>query len=795
MNAIDIPDSGHPRTEHENGVPATEAWPSRRQAVTLLSAMIVLGIGIDLFFFNGFYASDDRGYFDAATLVASEGILSKNPRVGHERLTVLAWNIFAGWLSGYNVQAISASYTFFHGLLIVLVYLLARRLFNRLAGVLAAYTTATFPLFIIFSTGIYPDLPIACLFALSLLAFIHAYEVRPCGRLGMTLLMMSASGASVGAAYMAKEVGLVVLPVYFMLWLLTEWTRRPRSKTGKQTTPNSPSTANISDERRWGPWSLRGVVTGAFFAIGFFAMVGLEYGVLSHLTGRSYVRMLEREKEEDLEKVDNFHRDGGYNPIARFKAAGRELGSGNLPENLKYLFGACLVAYPFIRKRNWSVYFLGLWIFAFLTVGTYSYKHYYPPRLQARYYIPAFPFLITVFAITLAWVLGHIRNLKLTGPSRRWLWRLITLAIVLTPIGYLRGIDRWSGNLYRTDFVQNMARAVNEATFEGATKIAISKYFTYRIHHIWHRGMPLKPYARRPSNVVVYSELMDIDLNAMLESGGFSFIDRPLVTEASETYPVVRTFDALLHPALSDGLPVRRQHGLVRRRRPTLDPRFFTCVDEGSPNLIEINGYELVPELRARYRHVFKSRTAEILYQFTSRQGRDADFFSKTSRPVLRYHVAARPIDCVVEHNHNLLDIADWSLADPSAAQIDHDHNQLLVVPSKAGSPGTIEFQPSVAPSIPTEFQLPAGFKFWLTFEVELEEPIQAYAELKFYSGVGATTPTSSRQIRLTQGKNEVGLFTGDRDRYFIPAFRMTGDGRFRITKFAIEACRFVTKK
>lgn len=782
----------------------TQAWPSRRQALSLLTAMVVLGIGIDLFFFNGFYASDDRAYFDAATHVVAKGHLSKTPRVGHERLTVMGWNIFSGWLSGYSIQVISASYTFFHGLLIVQTYLLAKRLFNPLAGILAAYTTATFPLFIIFSTGIYPDLLVACFFMLSLMAFIHAYDVRARGKFSAALLLMSASGVSIGIAYMAKEVGLVVLPVYFMIWLLTEWKRRPRKDAEMQAAPGASSITKTTADRRQGRWFLRSIVTGAFFAIGFFAMVGVEYVLLSHLTGRSYVRMLEREQEEDLEKVDNFHRDGGYNPIDRFKAAGRELGSGFLPENLKYLFGATLVVYPFIRRRNWSVYFLGLWIFAFLTVGTYSLKHYYPPRLQARYYIPALPFLITVFGITLAWLIGHLRKMKLPERPRRWFWGLISLAIILTPLAYFRGIDRWSGNLYRTDFVRNMARAINEATFEGAGKIVISRYFRYRIHQIWYRGMPPKPDARRPANVVVSSELLQIDFDTMLREGGFYYIDRPLVAEAPHTYLTVGSFDALLHPALSDGLPVRWQRNPGRLNgRPGIEPRFFVCTESIAPNLIEVNGYELTPELRTLYRHVFKTRTAEILCQLTNRQGLEDRFFSRASRRVLRYHIAARPIRSVTEdtrdltpevqpakNDNNAPRLVGWNLSDESYVTLDHHRKDGFVLRVRTPNSDRARLEPIRDDSIPDVFLIPAHRRLWLTFDVEAEGSILAEAELRLYSGTDATKPMSSKSIKLTSGRNEVGLYTTDEARYLLPSFQLTGEGKFRIKKLQMDVFR-----
>jgi hypothetical protein len=130
-------------------------WLTRERCAAALVAIVAFCIALDLFFFTGYYASDDRAYFNAATRVAEDGFIGE-PLLAHTRLTMLGWNLLMGGLCRFNVQAMAASYIFFHVWLILLTYALAVKLGDRVAGVIAAYGTATLPLFIVFSTGIYP---------------------------------------------------------------------------------------------------------------------------------------------------------------------------------------------------------------------------------------------------------------------------------------------------------------------------------------------------------------------------------------------------------------------------------------------------------------------------------------------------------------------------------------------------------------------------------------------------------------------------------------------------------------
>ena len=63
-----------------------------------------------------------------------------------------------------------------------------------------------------------------------------------------------------------------------------------------------------------------------------------------------------------------------------------------------------LVAYPFIKRRVWSLYLLPVWMFAYLTWGSMSLTRYAPPAIKSRYYTPVMPFLFIVGAAATCWI-------------------------------------------------------------------------------------------------------------------------------------------------------------------------------------------------------------------------------------------------------------------------------------------------------------------------------------------------------------------------------------------------------
>ncbi|MBX3395515.1 MAG: glycosyltransferase family 39 protein [Phycisphaerae bacterium] len=590
----------------------------RRIRFLALSASFLIAVLLDLFLFTGYYASDDKEYFFGAARVVDSGSLAKWPLIGHTRLTVLAWNAVVGWLTNFDVSMMAASYVLVHAFLVYLIFRLASRVAGESAGLLAAYTSAVFPLFSVFSTGLYPDLFIACGFLLAMLAFLRVYELRDQGRRLAAAGLMFVAGVAVGVAYMAKESGLVALPFYFAAWFITEWkdwsrSRKDHSARGRRD-PMAGGVVERTNGRAGCPLFIR-LATGLCFALGFFAIFGFEYKSLQALSGNSeFFRLGWTEKEEDLDSIGNFHLDGGYHPWRRLNASFDRLSLEYWPTLLKYCFVTGLIVYPFTPRRSWPVFFFGLWIYAFLTWGTYSFKHYYPPRIQARYYIPAFPFLIVVFSASATWLLEHFLSFFTVDNRRRWAVRVVVAAIVVSPILYLRGPNSIAGRLYRADLVANLQRATGDALAAGSRLIVVENRLANRVSPIWYAGPPAQPYARRPAAMISAGELAGAAESKMTD-GPFSYISVP---PAGQEVGISTASRNVMDP-LAAG--IANQWVVVQAARPRTGSAaglpdgtvIFSSIEPGAVGVPRRGAYDWNIDDEHVYRKTFRSRTRQLL--------------------------------------------------------------------------------------------------------------------------------------------------------------------------------------
>lgn len=764
-----------------------------RRAPWLVLLAVLMTVGLDLFFFNGFFASDDKDYFWAAVRVAENGKLSAYPLAGHTRLILLAWNWYVGALSKFNVQVMAASYIFWHVATLLLTCILARQLFNRRAGVIAAYTTATFPLFIIFSTGILPDLLIAAFFVLALLSFHAAFQVRRRGHVVLTLLLMLTAGVCVGLAYTAKELGLVPLPFFFFAWLLTEIRERRRTRkliAEEQKLAVLPSAGGKLTR----PISMIATLaTGAFFAIGFFAIFGAEYKLLQHLTGRpDFFRLTALTGPEvDLSKHTKFLQDGGYNPANRFGAAMERLSSDFFPKVLKYLFLGGVIIYPFLPRRNWPLFFFGIWLFAFLTWGTYSFKHYYPPRIQARYYIPAFPFIIVMYSAVLAWLLGWINRVARSPYVRRFAWGVVAVVLFAFPFSWMRGPDHLAGQLYRTDLVRHLAQAISDATAQSANLIVLGDRAGQRIMPLWFRGMPGKMNGRRPPNVILADELTQISLENVFAQGHFNYVHAAQYISTTGIYAPVSGFDGLVLPILVKH-PTVRQLGNPRRVPPkSVDAQFYHSVEKGGLGIAQVGPYQLTPMLVSRYQSIYKSRTAEFVHHFASLHLQDDRYFHR-AKPVDMYRIAAVPAAYSMEGVQKFNGDASksqslrWISSNTDLArEVDHQEICNFVVKTSKSNPATITASQMGEPVPP--MLLPAEKRFWITIEVKAAGTVSITGVIDVFAEAKDTILLTSMEVPLANGKNEFGLFTAEKGRYVLPSFEVSGEGEFSIGAIEIE--------
>lgn len=771
-------------------------WLTRGRCAGLLAAICLLCILLDIFFFTGYYASDDRAYFAGAARVAETGHLGE-PLLAHTRLTVMGWNLLVGSLCRFNVQAIAGSYIFFHVWLILLTFKLAEKLGDRRAGLIAAYASATFPLYIIFASSIYPDLPLTCFLVLSLLAYLNVHPARRDGRLFVAAGWMLLSGVCVGIAYMAKESALPALPFYFFAWLLTEIHSRPKraakTRSSENTAPARDS-AVATGGARPPRWIGRAIFTGAGFAIGFFLVFGAEYKLLSHWVGRPFLRLAWTEKEDDMQSIANFHIDGGYNPLARLRAARDRLAGAYYPYDSTAelaLLGLVLIAYALSKGRSWPLLLLGLWMFAYLTWGSYSLKHYYPPRIQARYFIPVFPFLIAVFGITASRAVCFLRVRLRTDRARRAVTCCAAAVILLVPWFRLQGADRLAGSrIYRVEVVQLVADALLDANRQQADRVVVSRDISARIGEMWYRGLPAEPDARRPENVMTSAEMQDIDTEQLFASGRFHYIELLKEVVYSESAGPVREFDQLLHPALANRMALRAPPPEPGRSSVKyLDAMTFACTESDSLGVVQVGRYELAPALASRHEYLYKSRTKELHHRFTNTQLAGRRYFGKAFQIVDVYRVETRPVRVESDPPRDLLAAAtNWRVSGAAVDLSRDDRGQVNIALGEKDKTALIT--PAYDQAGPEGIELPPWQRCRLKIDVERTDDLAVDCLLVIPVGDDADQVSPPLRARLQSGINEVGFYTKRLSRRVTPTFELAGPGTLKIKSIQYEIQR-----
>jgi hypothetical protein len=485
-----------------------------------LGAILAASVIVDLLFFTGFIASDDVLYTTAARRMAETGTLWPDPAAHEARLLMIGWCALVGVWVRHDVQAVAASFIFFHQLLNLLTFALARPLAGTAAGLLAAALSAAFPLLVVFSTTILPDIPMAACLVAAFLVFRSAYVHGP-GRRRPGLLL-TLSGALVGLAYLAKESGLV--PVPFFLALGFTYERRTPESNGRTS---------------------RALTRAAAFLGGLGLVAGLEALALRGLTGSWSFRM------------GSFLEGGGGGGGPLLAALGqraallaRTLGAHAAPGAAVLVI---LIAALYAAKRPGlrPTLLFPAWYAAYYTWGSASLGSYSSPSLQLRYFIPCIPFLLVPVSAALcdAYVWAGTQAGRLhprAQPAMRAAAAVLSTAAVVALLGVC---DRQAGDLYGAPLVTQSLRALRASGSSGPMPLVISETL----------GAQLFPLLlERPQGLLFSHEVGPAQLERWRREGGFRFLD------LSPTSPLGRVE---LNPLLGwrHGLPAseRRVERLV----------------------------------------------------------------------------------------------------------------------------------------------------------------------------------------------------------------------------------------
>jgi 4-amino-4-deoxy-L-arabinose transferase-like glycosyltransferase len=469
------------------GATAPAPWPQEATtAMATLAALLAGSVVIDLLFFTGFIASDDILYTTAARRLAETGALWPDLAPHEARLLMIGWCALVGWLVGQDVQAIAASFVVFHQTVNLLTFCLGRQLGGARVGVLAAALTATFPLMVVFSTTILPDIPVTACFLAAFVAFHSAYAgvARP----RRSVVLLTLSGGALGLAFLVKESGLVPLPLFLALALVHEW--RMRAARG----------------------GLRGgLARVAAFLAGLGLVLALDMSALRFLTGMGSFRLGSFLAAPTLATPS-------LGSLARRAVLMAATVGARAPSAAVIAILLAAGAYTGGRRGYGTTLLFPAWFAAYYTWGTTSLATYSPPSLQLRYFIPCVPFLLVTVAGNLAdaysWAAERARRIHPRMES--WTRAAAAIGGAALAIVQLARCDRDAGNLYGAALVSQSLRAVRSWSSGNQTPLVISESL----------GAQLFPLFRhRPDGLLFSHEVRASQLEQWRREGGFHFLD------------------------------------------------------------------------------------------------------------------------------------------------------------------------------------------------------------------------------------------------------------------------------
>lgn len=186
-----------------------------------VAALFAFGVAVRLLFFTGLGLGDDVFYVSASAALSTGDGWPPLPYHWHTRLgmtapTALALSIF-GWHPGVFVWLPFAASLVSPWL----TYLILRSVADERTAWWGLVVQITFPLEVIYSTHLFPDLIVGTLTAGSLWAWVIGL------RTGSSRAFIG-SGLAVGVGYLCRESVVLHAPIYAALWLLLSrrWTWR-----------------------------------------------------------------------------------------------------------------------------------------------------------------------------------------------------------------------------------------------------------------------------------------------------------------------------------------------------------------------------------------------------------------------------------------------------------------------------------------------------------------------------------------------------------------------------------------
>lgn len=442
------------------------AAPTRGN-LRLLCGLALIAWLLNLYFYTGYYMSDDAEYLDGIQRLSRLDPLDPTD-IAHMRLALIAPASVVYALFGSTTLTI-LSYTIYHPLLVFVAYAVGRRAFAPGPALLGAAMVAVSPIFYVYGGAILPDNCLAVWLGVVLWLTLRTLQEAKAGKLTTRaeLAFWLVTGGVTGVAYSAKEPGIVIaVPLAISILCL-----------------------RLGDGARW-----RALWCAVAYGSGVLLFMALETLLLRLLSDTWAVRLLagagnpqsveayvKRIEEQGLWPLERLR--FWYDRNERFYEAG-----------LFVLLLTNLVALPLLGRRGEQpsqrryvavLLAFWLWLFAYLCFGSTNFSRYLPPPIQhARYFSVCLVAAVPIAAAVL-WRLTELL-VRFLPQHRPWLpWLIRTLPVALTMfwgLAMLWHFEPRAGQVYRAA----QAKAAL-AAFEDARRlyperpVVLSPYLARRL--------------------------------------------------------------------------------------------------------------------------------------------------------------------------------------------------------------------------------------------------------------------------------------------------------------------------
>jgi len=189
-----------------------------------LPAILLLALALRLLFFVGMTRADDYNYAQAAYNLATGSYQVSGGNLHHQaRLSIVLPVAISFHLFGVNEYA-SELWPLLSSLgSIMVIFYLGKTLFDRTTGLVAALLLSFFPLEVLYSTQLLPDIIQPFLLALSALCFLKGHDT---GDRKASYAWFSFSWLAVAAAFFARESAVFIL-LFYLAYAVYKRTVRP----------------------------------------------------------------------------------------------------------------------------------------------------------------------------------------------------------------------------------------------------------------------------------------------------------------------------------------------------------------------------------------------------------------------------------------------------------------------------------------------------------------------------------------------------------------------------------------